>query len=278
MIKIAGVVVLYNPDESVYQNIKTYIHALHTLYIIDNSSLKHDIGTKLLEYKNIQMIHSGENIGISKALNFALNYAEMQDYKWLMTLDQDTSFNVGDIDIFLESFHILNDENIALVSPLHNKKFIVENAENSFIDKDYIMTSANVVNIKIAREIGGYDENLFIDEVDHEFCFRLKNSEYTIFQYIAIAVNHSLGTSYKYNEKIKLYDPVRLYYMSRNYLYLKNKYYFKYHSFFKIRDRYLLKFFLNQLIYGKQRFKNITMIFKGIKDYKNQKYGKLIDE
>ena len=195
-----------------------------------------------------------------------------------MTLDQDTSFNDGDIDAFFESFYTLNDENIALVSPLHNKKFIINNNERTFIEKDYIMTSANIVNVAMAREVGGYDENLFIDEVDHEFCFRLKENAYTILQNISISVNHSLGTSYKYNAKIKLYDPVRLYYMSRNYLYVKRKYHIKFSSFFKIRDRYLFKFFLNQMIYGEQRFKNIKMIFKEIKDYKNQKYGYFIDE
>lgn len=140
------------------------------------------------------------------------------------------------------------------------------------------MTSANLVKVETAREVGGYDENLFIDEVDHAFCFRLKDSGYTILQNISIAVNHSLGTSYKYNAKVKLYDPVRLYYMCRNYLYLKDKYYPKYVSFFKIRDRYLFKFFFNQMIYGKQRVQNLKMILQGLKDYKNKKYGQFIDE
>lgn len=135
MMKISGVVVLYNPDESVLQNIETYIHALDTLFIVDNSSLTHDTSTKLLKYGNVQMIHSGENIGIAKALNLALNYADKLDYRWLLTLDQDTSFNTCDIDVFLESFYTLRDENMALISPLHNKKFILENTETPLLRK-----------------------------------------------------------------------------------------------------------------------------------------------
>lgn len=35
--KIAGVVILYNPEENVYANIMTYIDSLDILYIVDNS-------------------------------------------------------------------------------------------------------------------------------------------------------------------------------------------------------------------------------------------------
>ena len=36
-IKIAGVVILYNPEDDVYDNIMTYASSLDTLYILDNS-------------------------------------------------------------------------------------------------------------------------------------------------------------------------------------------------------------------------------------------------
>lgn len=51
-----------------------------------------------------------------------------------------------------------------------------------------------------------------------------------------------------------------------------------YDSFLKLRDKYLLKFFINQVIYGKYRLQNIKMIIKGILDYKSKKYGKIIHE
>lgn len=36
-LSIAGVVILYNPDESVYKNISSYAPYIQKLYIIDNS-------------------------------------------------------------------------------------------------------------------------------------------------------------------------------------------------------------------------------------------------
>ena len=38
--KVAGVVVLYHPDESVLENIKTYIDDIDLLFAVDNSDKK----------------------------------------------------------------------------------------------------------------------------------------------------------------------------------------------------------------------------------------------
>lgn len=37
--KLAGVVVLYNPDQKVLDNISSYIDELDVLYLVDNSSV-----------------------------------------------------------------------------------------------------------------------------------------------------------------------------------------------------------------------------------------------
>lgn len=275
---IAAVVILYNPEQIVFDNIKTYIDHVDILYIIDNSTKEHSLLHKFSDITNIKIIHIGNNIGVSKALNLALDKAHNAHYKWLMTFDQDTSFTPDDLTLFLESFHTLDDKKIALVSPLHNKKFIKTLEENTFTPKEYVMTSANIVNVSIAKEIGGYDEKLFIDEVDHEFCFRLKKHEYTILVHNTIAVNHSLGSKMKDHANITLYAPIRLYYMTRNYLYLKKKYYHQHQAFFKQRDGYLLKFFRNQLFYGKKPLTNVKMIFQGIFDYKRNQFGQFSND
>jgi len=271
----SAVVILFNPENSVFDNIVTYVHHVKSLYVVDNSTMKHTLNKRLLSFKNVKIIHTGGNIGISKALNMGLEYAYHENHKWLMTLDQDTSFDPKDIDLFFDSFYKINNNKIALVSPLHNKKSIKTHLENPFIEKEVVMTSANIVNVKIAKEVGAYNERFFIDEVDHEFCFKLQKNSYKVLQNASIAVNHTLGTQYKYNSGIKLYSSMRLYYMMRNYLYLKKNYYQEHVSFFKQRDKYLLKFFINQIIYGDHRLQNIKMMIKGILDYKSNTYGKM---
>jgi len=273
MTKITAVVILYYPSSDVINNIHSYIKDIKILYVVCNSFIENSIYSKLLKIKNIKIIHKNSNIGIAKAINLALKNSFKENNKWLMTLDQDSSFNTNDFKTFINSFYkIKNKKNLAIFTPIHNKKFI----KNSIEEKIFVMTSANIVNVDIALKIGGYDENIFIDEVDHEFCLKIKKKNFIIIQNNAIAINHILGTKIKKNQKkIVLYHSIRLYYMSRNYLYIKNIYKDTYPSFFKQRNKYLFIFFLKQIYYGKNKMKNIEMILKGIVDYKNKIYGKI---
>jgi len=274
----AAVVILYHPEKCVIDNIDSYINSVKTLYIVDNSMREHTLLKKLKRYENVKIIHSGSNVGVAQGLNIALDQAYDEGLPWLMTFDQDTSFKEGDMDRFIINLKRIETKKVAIISPLHNEKFIQSNQKNTFVEQEYVMTSANVVNVPIAKQLGGYDTNLFIDEVDHEFCFRLKEKGYRVLQDTSIAVNHILGTPYKHRSKVTLYESSRLYYMIRNYLYLKNLYGTKQTLFFQRRDRYLCTFFIRQILYGKHRIKNVKFLFKGIIDYKKQKFGKLHDE
>jgi len=272
---IAAVVVLYEPTPIVKYNISSYIEDIECLYIIDNSHQFNDILFELSNHK-IKILHQGYNIGISKALNLALKEAKKDKFKWLLTFDQDTYFEKK---IYCKKFLLgldkLNYSNIAIVSPLHNKNLLNQNT-TIYKNVDFVMTSANAVNVDIAHKVNGFDENLFIDEVDHEFCLKVRLHGYDILIHNYIFVKHSLGVPHKFFSKIKIYPKIRLYYMSRNYLYLRSKYR-KYNvQFFKQRDKYLIKFFIKQIIFGYNKLANIRYIVKGINDYYNFKFGKLI--
>ena len=50
-VKIAGVVVLYNPDDNVRTNIDSYINELDILYVVDNSPIPNDNNKKITKAK-----------------------------------------------------------------------------------------------------------------------------------------------------------------------------------------------------------------------------------
>lgn len=51
--KLAGVVVLYNPDQKVINNINSYIDELDALYLVDNSSADN---STLFMYEKVEYI------------------------------------------------------------------------------------------------------------------------------------------------------------------------------------------------------------------------------
>ena len=64
--KVAAVVVLYNPDENVKKNIKSYINSVDVVYAVDNSS--QDNSENFSDDK-IVYLSNGDNMGIAYALN-----------------------------------------------------------------------------------------------------------------------------------------------------------------------------------------------------------------
>ena len=160
-----------------------------------------------------------------------------------------------------------------IYSPLHNSRFLIEEIKNQ--NKDYVMASGNLINIDNALKIEGFNNHLFIDEVDHEFCIRTRIEGYKILQNQQISVNHELGEK-KYF--CTLYPPIRLYYMIRNYLYIRKKYLNLEKGFLKKRDSYLFKFFIKNLIFSSAKYHCIKMLFLGILDFKYSKMGKFVDE
>ncbi|MEA2048180.1 MAG: glycosyltransferase [Campylobacterota bacterium] len=277
MPKVAAVVLLYYPTKEILLNLDTYKHHVNHLYIIDNSEKVQSIlpQNDTLVYSNhITLLHDKENIGVSKALNCALIEAKKTGFEWLLTMDQDSFFEENHMNEYLDHFKKCDRTNAGIISPLHNPKFVKSNIQNFYSEEEVVMTSGNLVNITHALEVGGYNEDLFIDEVDHEFCFKLHKYGYRVLQDQTVSMNHSLGRPHKDFSHINLYPPQRLYYMLRNYFYLKKEYSKEHPYFFRQRDFYLLKFFIKQLIFSNDRIASIKMMYRGYLDYKNNIVGK----
>ncbi len=60
------------------------------------------------------------NKGIAAALNVAKNRAINENYKWLLTMDQDSRFNESDIEKFKNYIKERNEEKVAIYSPFHS--------------------------------------------------------------------------------------------------------------------------------------------------------------
>ncbi|MEA3491836.1 MAG: glycosyltransferase [Campylobacterota bacterium] len=266
---IAAITVLFKPSESVYENIKTYLDYISSLYIVDNSPTTSNTLKKILGEKKVKLLSSSINIGLSKAYNLGLDRASQDGYSWLMVMDQDSFFDTLQIENFLEDFKKTKKNSLALYAPLHNSKFLSQSEDRSV---SIVMSSASIVNVDTALTLGGFDNALFIDEVDHEFCMRIEQEGFIILQNHKTFVNHFLG---KIGEDGRVkYSATRLYYMVRNHLYIKNRYQNIYPEYFETRVPYIRKMIITQIWYHKQKMRRTMMVLAGIKDYYLHKMGK----
>jgi len=265
----AAIVVLFKPADNYFEAICSYADAVKMLYIVDNSPEPSGLLQKLRNLKQAKILASGKNIGIASAYNLALDQAVKDGYHWLVTMDQDSSFDVVQLKRFIDHFEEHKREEVGVYVPLHHPKFVSSLLPQS---KESVMSSASIVNIEAAAKIGGFDEKLFIDEVDHDFCLRLKSAGFIILEDQGTYVHHRLGERNPITNRVD-YPPERLYYMVRNFLYVAKRQKKSYPLFFRERSVYLMKFLFRQVVYGRDKRERIKMIILGIRDYYRQRMG-----
>lgn len=227
---IAGIV-LYNPEiERLKENIDAVYKQVDAVWCIDNGSdntLK--IDDILKSYPNVSIIYNHENKGIAYALNQLLSIAIEKDFNYLLTLDQDSVVESDYVRKILD-FYIDND--VALISPnildIHDRDGLLLEKDGIKLVSDCI-TSGTIMNIDVCKEIGWFDERMFIDYVDFEYCYRVVDSGYKIIRNNNVTLSHQLGNG----KVVKLlgkgvmvanHNCKRHYYLVRNCVYLMKKY------------------------------------------------------
>ena len=280
---IAAAVILFYPDKKTIDNLLSYGSFVNTLYALDNSEDPSVEITELIrEIPNCRYIHDGQNKGIAQRLNQACKLSIEDGFEWLLTMDQDSSFSESSISAYITCLQNLGDkEQIAMTGV----KIINNNADEiscKYKEVKLLITSGSTINLTLFNEIGPFDEALFIDQVDLEYCYRAVLKGYKIIQFENIFLKHSLGISSEHVslKSLKktyrsLHSPLRLYYITRNYLYIKSKYKENFPNEISLSKKDLFIRIKNNLLYGKERMAVITYILKGIIDFKRKKMGKI---
>jgi rhamnosyltransferase len=150
------------------------------------------------------------------------------------------------------------------------------------VEVDKLITSGSIINVDVYRKLGPFDENLFIDEVDHEYCYRAILKNYAVVQMSNIYMNHSPGY-FELHHSLKnlevtsrrLHSASRMYYMVRKFLYVKEKYGKYLPKSIHSSRKALLVQIKNNLLYNKERLSVLKYIPKGYKHFKRRKWGKL---
>lgn len=275
--KLAGVVVWYNPSKKDIKNIDSYIKSVDKLYIVDNSENGSN-ESKIPNSKKIEYIYQNENLGIAKALNIACYKAIKEKYKFILTMDQDSCFKSNDVDKMKNKISSLDLSEIGIISPWHKTKLKLEKPKEEIDYPLDVMTSGNILNLDIFQKIGGFKEFLFIDGVDIEYCLNLKKNGYKVMRINSIEMQHDLGDIFYRNFLGKEFmcdnhNYLRIYYMTRNYRYIRKEYRNIAPEFCDILVK--IKGLIFKIVfYEKDKFRKLRSIVFGIYDYKHNNYGK----
>ena len=291
MCKVAAIIVSYNPDNNLLDSINLLINQVERIIIVDNGSeSEKKKNIKLIrdiDKEKIEIIFNEENLSIATALNIGVRSALKQGYNWILTMDQDSKVSKNMVEKMLEVYNGIDEKerkDILSIFPNFVDERVQSIEENSDMDTyEYVdadITSGNLLRAEVFDKVGFFDDSLFIDLVDTDFCMRLNEKNIKMIKVRDAILYHSLGESQsvksifgKFNTSN--HSALRRYYMTRNRFYTWEKYK-DLNSFTLNRDKSLFKKEFIKIILGeKDKVNKIRMVFKGYKDYKKGIRGKL---
>lgn len=272
--RIAASVVLFHPTEEVESNVGSYLGEVERLFVVDNTPRPDPEGLPCLRRNpKVRWLELGRNAGVAAALNRACEQAREEGIEWLLTMDQDSAFAPGQPGELLAEFEALADRSsVAIFCPTYNFATPgVDPHEQRFIELDIVLTSFNLLNLASQQDVGGFDERLFIDEVDHDFCLRARLRGYRIVQATRLVVRHQAGNLAQATHRgvrieYQRHPPERLYTMTRNTLILARRYGQVFPQVVAARRERLLVVIKQALRFGPKRWSAAYAAARGVLD------------
>lgn len=221
-----AVVIAYFPDEGFETRLQTVLPQVARLVVIDNTPESISLSPDIISAwgGRLHFIANHTNRGVATALNQGLAHALQADCKWLLTLDQDTRCYPDMVAILLQVFETCSPE-VAVIggnyfdSQNHRLK-VIGDGEMEYLEQKTVITSGCLVDASIARAIGGFRDDYFIDQVDHEFCLRIRAHGYQVVISRKPVMEHSVGRPGGVNIPflgiLPNHPPLRKYYIARN--------------------------------------------------------------
>lgn len=282
MNNVAAVIVAYNDYDSVRRCIDSLENQIKYVCVIDNSTI---IDRFYHENKNIKYFKNDENVGLGRALNKGIKEFQNYDIDWIMLLDQDSILDKNMVNELLNSYKSSSDENIVQIVPNvydnNTNKYLPSLIYKGFLLKkifyphkdtyiDFQITSGSLIKKDLFSQIGYMDEYFFIDYIDYDYCFRIRNNGYKILLSKNAILNHSLGEkNTKFGIPYVQHSNIRIFYQVRNRLILIKRYGKSFPSFAITQFRNLILKFLKIIFLEddkKIKIKNfIYGLFMGIK-------------
>ncbi|MEQ5141470.1 glycosyltransferase family 2 protein [Proteus vulgaris] len=278
---ILSIIICFYPDIKHLALMSKSLTKSSNVLIIDNTP-------EYIEFSDIdaEIIINGDNLGIAEAQNIGLRISLERGYKYSILFDQDSI--VPEDMIPNLSIKLDNIEKAACIGPrvfdlncsqkMRSRVMLNQKEENNITKVNQIIASGKLINNSILSDIGFMESELFIDAVDHEWCWRAISKGYDIYIDEDTVMSHVLGEN-SYNFKLfKLTEnsPIRTYYILRNYLLLIRRPYVP--LYWKLRNFIILptSIFLS-LIFFKGRIKRLSSVFLALRDGLIGKTGKIHD-
>lgn len=289
--RVCAIIVTYNCGDKVLPTARSVIPQLDRVLFVDNGSL--DSTGKVLEMirdeapGSVEIVTLGENRGIASALNVGVRRALELGYTWVLTMDHDSEADGRMVENLVRAVQEHREpEKVIVSAPVYidrgtreaGRIYRYEGWRRHRLDPippggiampTVVITSGNLVNVSHFQALGGFDESLFIDYVDYDFCLRASIAGFHIIVCADALLSHSIGEAVSrkflgFRIFGTNHSPERRYTIGRNRMTVIRRYsrYFPAYALYTALDFFYD--FLGIIFCEDRKWTKIKMIFLGV--------------
>lgn len=221
---IACVFVLYHPEPSSLNKLDRFAEFGYPVIVVINA-IEHHTLENLQSNSHLHVINNPKNIGLASALNQGIKYAfDRLNSQFVVLFDQDSE-PLSELPMELVSEFIAQGSGLACIGPMltdvksQDAQYLAQNKASV----QTIPTSGTVISQDAFSKVGPMMDALFIDSIDHEWCFRAANMGLKIVVSNKVLMLHNMGDeglNWMGQYKPLYRNPIRHFYIIRNSIYL----------------------------------------------------------
>jgi rhamnosyltransferase len=282
---ISAVVVTYQPDATMLDNLLKLSEQIMNIIVVDNAS--NGVSAKWVEsagkLPGITLIRNNSNLGIATALNIGIRHALQTGQQWVATFDQDTLIPPRCFEQLFEVYELCPArQSVGMVVPGNWSWSELNHASVTKPTWSFVRTALNsgsLIKTKIFESTGLYDDELFLDYVDVEFCLRLQKKGFKILNATSVVLRHELGIKQTRNLlgfqlSFRIHAAWRYYYIMRNRVVLYRRY-FSTFPLWALQDIKGLLWEMGRIIFLENgRRQKLHAVFQGVRDGLRNKTGR----
>lgn len=272
--KLFVVIVTYNPNKEVLNSlIRSIFSQVDECIIVDNGSINFPKITEAVHIINLE-----KNYGIAYAQNRGIEYALSKNADWILFSDQDTVYPLDFIEKMFSEKNKITASQIGAIVPVFfdevkngiseimiTKTNKILPKQNKIYKISHSISSGTLIPANVIKDCGNFKEELFIDFVDFEWCWRIGDLGYSIYCLSSVKINHKLGdySISKLGIKIISRNLMRFYYIIRNGVFLL------YENYLHGKDKFMfslliLKKIIEAIIIHGWNKKTISVIYSAV--------------
>jgi len=292
-VKILALIVTFNPDIAQLANLIQAVYPqVAAVAVFDNAS---DKPVTIPSLDNLHLVRNPTNVGLASTYNQGIDLARAMNATHLLIFDQDScpaSDMVAQLLEVMTCPEVLANGPVAAVGPMYQDvkgqyapPFValrglrlrrIPCAEGECVEVDHLISSGSLISMEALDQVGRFQDDLFIDYVDTEWCWRARRKGFRLLGVGAAKMQHSLGEAQfvVLGRPRPLHSPFRLYYQMRNqwWMILQPGTGWRWRAMDVVRS---MKIFLAFSIYAPNKKQNVLHMLRGIADAFRGRMGKL---